>query len=86
MSSVTYDHHLLTRQREWIIYPTGYGHYACGSPDSEELCNGQAVDVLLGSVWIPGFIKLGRSGDDVFVAMADHTVCGLCGGMKIRAN
>jgi hypothetical protein len=68
---------------QWTIYPDGQGHFALGSPDGQALNQGEAVEISLGGFWIPGAITWNHSRD-YFTALVDHTVCGLCAGMRVR--
>lgn len=69
---------------EWTIYPSlnTNNHFAIGSPDGRELGRGEAIELLLGGLRIPGFIEYSTNGD-YFIAMTDESICGLYAGMKV---
>jgi hypothetical protein len=64
------------------IYPNGTGAFACGNPDGPVLQDGQALEVLLGSHWIAGFIEQRPNETPKFIV--GKTSCGLCAGMQVR--
>ncbi len=87
MSSRSATLDLLAKQMttvEWTIYPTGWGTFACGSPDGRELRDGQALDMLLGGRWIAGFIEHLPHAAARFIAQDDQRPCGLCPEMRVR--
>src|SRR5690242_1652215 len=72
---------------EWTIYPTEAGacaSFACGNPDGPMLRDSQSLEVYLAGHWITGWIEQYAHQPAQFVALEDHSTCGLCPGMRIR--
>jgi transcriptional regulator with XRE-family HTH domain len=73
---------------EWkgsLIYPTGWGRFALGSPSGEVLYPGQSVEILLAGYRIVGTIHASALGD-YFQSMDGTSRCGLCAGMYVIAS
>lgn len=66
-----------------VIYPTGRGHFALGSPDGTVLWPGHPLTVLFTEHAIAGTIRTSELGDYLQAPNGDR--CGLCAGMRVIA-